>query len=109
MEITQYKAINKGSLLGVFSLKLPKWGNLVIHDISSFQKDNQRWISFPSKIYEKDGKKQYFSYIRFEDQKTMQSFQEKVLEALDSYLKTHEPVESRISAVEIHNNEDLPF
>jgi hypothetical protein len=78
--------------MGILSIKVPKWGSLIIRDLCLFQKGGQKWISFPSRPYEEDGKKKYFHYLQFEDANMMSDFQKKILQALDEYLsKTKEP------------------
>lgn len=86
MEIKNYKAINKNTLIANFSLLIPKWGNFIIREIAYFKKDNKRWISFPCRIYEKDGEKKYFPYMAFGEDSTFKTFQEKVLALLDEFL-----------------------
>lgn len=92
IEITHYKAIENSTKKASFSIKISKWGNFFIKDISYFKKEEQRWITFPSRPYEEDGKKKYFLYNGFEDPKMMKSFQEKVFEALDAYLASNSQV-----------------
>jgi len=88
IEVIKYHKINGSTfMMGKFSLKIPKWGNFIIHDMSYFQKGHQRWVSFPSKQFEKDGEKKYMPYNKFEDDKTLKAFQEQVLKALDEYFK----------------------
>jgi len=102
IEIINYKPVLNSVCLARFSIKIPKWGNFLIKDISLFSKNNHRWISFPSRSYEEDGKKKYFQYNGFEDLQMMQSFQEKVLKALDEYTKN-------LSANDEKENNGVPF
>ena len=101
IEITQYKSINKNSLQGILSIKNPKWGNFIIREISYFKKNDQRWISLPSKPYEKDGEKKYYALNLFEESSRMKSFQEEVLKAFDQYLEANKPQQT--------NQEEIPF
>lgn len=89
IEIIQYKPINKGSLQGTFSICVEKWGNLVIRDMGYFKKENNRWITFPAKMWEKDGEKKYMVYLNFKETNTMKNFQEKVLQQLDLFIKNN--------------------
>jgi len=89
MEVIYFRFINKGSMKASFNLLIPKWGYFIIRDICLFEKGNQRWVSFPSKVVEKDGQKKYFSYFTFQNQETLKQFQEKVLQAIDIYLQKH--------------------
>jgi hypothetical protein len=87
IEIIQYKPVNKGNLQGFLSIKIQKWGNFIIRDMAFFKKNDQKWVSFPQKSYEKDGATKYVSLNLFEDPTTSKSFQEKVLEALEEVIK----------------------
>lgn len=86
IQVIKYKAINKNTLQAMIDIKVPKWGNFIIRDISYFKRSDQRWVSMPSRQYEKDGEKKYYSYNMFEDLATMKQFQEKIMEALDEYV-----------------------
>lgn len=88
MKVLKYKEINRNSLRGTFDLKIDKWGGFIIRDMSFFQKGNNRWISFPSRPYDKDGEKKYYNLNLFENPETMREFQSKALQSLDQYLAT---------------------
>lgn len=112
MEIISYKAINKGMLQGSIALKIPtQWGELIIYDISVFMKDGNRWISFPSKTYEKEGEKKYFQYNRFENRENSDAFQKDVLKHLDAFIEKQViTVKTTDEIVVYHDdNEPLPF
>ncbi len=81
-----------GVLQGTFSINVEKFGNLEIRNMSYFQKGSQKWITFPSKDYEKDGQKKYFPFLHFKEAKTMDAFSKKVLEALEMYLHNNKPM-----------------
>lgn len=93
MDITQYKTVNKGALQAVFTLRIPKWGNFLIRDMTYFKKANQRWVSFPSRPYEKDGETKYYQYNMFEEKTMGEAFQKRALEALDKYISEN-PVQA---------------
>jgi hypothetical protein len=65
MDITEYKQINKGCLIAKFNIVIPEWG-VTLRDCSFFQKEDQQWISMPSRQYEKDGQKKNFDFVVFE-------------------------------------------
>jgi DNA-binding cell septation regulator SpoVG len=95
IEVIHFKKVEKNTLKGFISVKVPKWGDFVISDILYFQKDAQRWISFPSKTVEKDGEKKFYPYNHFKNSANMKLFQEKVFEALDKYLETQKSTEKQ--------------
>lgn len=84
IKILRFTPVNKGSLVGYFDIEIEKWGGFQIFGCAYMVKDKQRWINFPQKEGKPadDGKKTFFSHCRFADRKMMDSFQEKVIEAL---------------------------
>jgi len=78
-----------GALQATFSISFPtkNWGTLTFNELTLFKKDNQRWISFPSKQYEKDGVKKYYSYI-FADNENLKR---DILKAVDDSLHKQSP------------------
>ncbi len=111
MEISHYKAVNKGSVLCTFTLTLPKWGGFQIRELCLFSKNGKRWLSYPSKPYEVDGQKKYFSYCGFADRNNGDAFQEKVMKVLDEFCAKQiqqTPVAKSQSVIE-NFDEDLPF
>jgi len=86
MKVLEYKQINKGAVLGSMNIQMDEWNDVIIRDIVLFQKDGKRWLSFPSRSYEKEGKREYFHYIRFEDKAKHDEWQQKGLKALQDYV-----------------------
>jgi len=85
MEITKYRPINKGCVVGNFGLKVSKWG-IIINDCTLFDKSGKRWITFPQRQYEDKGEKKYSPYILFEQKGHLTAFTEKVLALLDEHI-----------------------
>jgi hypothetical protein len=86
-EITQFKEINKSALVATFTLKIAKWGDFCIREMAYFKTHDKRWISFPSRQYESEGKKKYFQYCLFEKPEMTEAFKNKVLDSIDEYIK----------------------
>lgn len=107
IEILDFKEINKGAIFGSVNLKITKWG-LTINKCLIFQKDGRRWLSLPQEIFEKDGKKNYFPLVKFDEKETADRFSRQVLELIDQILETQKP-----KTIIGQNNqlfeEDLPF
>lgn len=102
MEITQYKAINKGALVATFSVKFKtEYGNLISRKMSHFKKENQEWISWGSEQYEKEGQKKYFQYCMFEEYSEGKIFQHDAIVALHDYLEAN-PTENIPAAAKNH-------
>lgn len=85
IQIIDYKPIPNSACLARFGIKIPFWNNFYIRDICLFSKNGHRWISFPARPYEKDGKKKYYSYNGFESREMMDQFQKTILQILDEY------------------------
>ncbi len=101
MEIKNFKMINKGSMLAKFDLDFPKMG-MSIREFLLLETPRGKFISSPSRNYQDEsGKKKYFNYIFFTEEKKM-SFQKKCLELLEPYLK-QEP------ASQTYVQEECPF
>jgi hypothetical protein len=84
-----------------------KWGGLLIRDCTLFESGANRWVTLPSKPYEVDGKKKYFSYLAFEERNLDDKFKEMILKEANSYLEKHcVPKKEEIQKEEIG---DLPF
>jgi hypothetical protein len=63
MEVSNYKRINVGALLGSFDVTIPEWG-LTIHECKLFEKDGRKWVGFPSRQYETaKGEKKRVEYV----------------------------------------------
>lgn len=87
IEILNFKKVDKNTLQGFIDIKIPKWGGFYIREMMYFKKGNQRWITFPSRAYEKNGEKKFYAYNGFEDFKTNNEFQVSILKSLDIYLE----------------------
>ena len=105
IEIIKLDLINKGALIARFSIKLHKWGGLVIRDCTFFESAGNRWVNFPSKEYEADGKKKYFQFVCYENQDTDKKFKEAILKEVLLYLEKMRATPKQSQK----NEEELPF
>lgn len=88
-EILNYRPNPRdGVLKANFSVKVVKWGGFIISNCTLFDKGSSRWVAMPSQIVEKDGKKVYYPYIKFDDRDTQQAFVDGILKALDTHIST---------------------
>lgn len=110
IEITKFEFVQKGALVAKFNLKMHKWGGLVIYDCTLFESGSKRWITLPSKQYESDGKKKYFSYMRYEDRDMNDRFLASILKAVDEHI---EKMPKQLDAFSYKENndqyDDIPF
>lgn len=108
-EITQYKEINKSALIATFTLKINKWGDFCIREMAYFKSNDKRWVTFPSRQYEKDGQKKYFQFCTFETNELNETFKAKVLEALDKHIATLQPKAIQNDLFQNQKVNDVPF
>jgi hypothetical protein len=87
MQIIDYKPVQKGFLEATFTIKLTAFAGLIIRDMAYFIKGTSRWLAFPSKMYEKDGKKKYWAYVAFETPEADEVFKKQILSALDDHIR----------------------
>ena len=86
MKIVKLTPLNKGTLINSFDLEMPKWG-VTIYGMTEHRKGDQRWIGFPARSYEsptEPGKKKYWPYVKFNDEKHREAFQQAVLKLIDA-------------------------
>lgn len=79
ISIKDVKFVNKGFRKATFSIVISEY-DLIIKSVSLFEKNGAQWIAFPSKEYELEGEKKYFSYIWFESIEANTKFQSQVKE-----------------------------
>ena len=106
IEIIKLDMINKGPLIARFSIKIAKWGGIVIRDCTFFDSKGNRWVSMPSREYESEGKKKYFQFIVYENQEMDKKFKETILQTLDEYMKKMNITKSREQNFE---QQEFPF
>ena len=94
IKIQNLKQLNKGSIIARFDVEFPSIG-LIIRDCSLLEGKSGRFVSWPSRQYEADGVKKYFSYIFWQGEK-----QKEVNEKILSLLSQEMPSE---------DNDDVPF
>jgi hypothetical protein len=107
MIIKNLKRQDKGALKCTFSVTFPKWANFTIHNMSMFESGQKRWVNFPGYSYEKDGKKKFFAYCRFEENSNQEAFQSAILKTLDEALKAEANPRAQIANAALDDN--LPF
>lgn len=87
IEILSFDPSDKGSLKGKIAIKMHKWGGFVIEDISILQKDEKKWLGFPSKKIQLDGKDKWVPLIYYDIPDLQRKFCNEILKAFDSWKK----------------------
>jgi hypothetical protein len=109
MKIKNYKLINKGSITAVMDVYIEQWA-LSIH-VTEMAKENQKWISLPSRQYDKDGQKKY-QWLCWFDKEAHQRFQMavfKLLEAGDFEKAPDSHVQQQLPFEPKALDDDVPF
>ena len=109
MKILHYKSINKGSMVASFNVSFDKWADFEIRNLTLFESGSKRWINFPSKEYEKDGKKKFFELCHFPDREKNDKLKEAIMKAVDEHIKTLAKQEAPSKNDFIDQDDDLPF
>lgn len=106
MRILKMRLVNKGSLLAGFDLELSN--KVIIRKMRLLDSGKGKWVSVPDEMVEKDGKKEYFPLITFEDPEVKKEFlrhaKEAAIKEYDSLSKS-----SDLPNLPPPNDEDVPF
>lgn len=102
--IINYREVNKGVVVGSVDVYLPKSG-IEIFNLTHFNKEGKEWISMPSKEYEKDGVKKYFSHVRFRERPHQDAFGRAVIDAI----RKHQPKPPAPKQEKLFEEEEMPF
>jgi hypothetical protein len=88
MKVTGWKANEKGTLRGFFSLLLDS--GLQIDGMSYHEKEGKTWVSFPSRPYQgDDGSTKWQSILRIPEDARWRQFQVKAQVALEEARKSN--------------------
>jgi hypothetical protein len=108
IEILNFKLLNKGSLICTFTAKMHKMGGMLIRECTLFEVGDRRWVNLPSRTYEIEGKKKYFSFVTFEDRTMDDKFKELILRAVTEFMK-NQKIEPVSREKEFEDIGELPF
>lgn len=110
IEITKFEFVQKGALVAKFNIKMHKWGGLLINECTLFESGSKRWITLPSKQYESEGKKKYFSYLRYEDRDMNDRFLASIMKSVDEHIESLRKTQpSHEVKSERGQYDDIPF
>ena len=105
IECTNYKPVNKGSLLGYADFFMAR-SRMEIYGCGVYQKDGHRWVNMPSREYTNaDGEKKFLSIVRFREKSVQQAFSDAALKAVDEKIKLDQKKPEQKYEVQ----DDLPF
>lgn len=88
IEIVKFTSVDKKALRGLVTVKVPKWGNFIIRDLSYFESGPRRWVSWPTKGEQVDGVIKYTPTCQFESSEISSAFLKQVLDELTNYLNS---------------------
>lgn len=87
MKVLNYRAVNKGMLLGSFSLLL-KSGQIIYKCTLVETRDGGQFVNMPSeKQTNNEGQTKYYPYIGFETNELRKIFTDEALLAVKEYLR----------------------
>lgn len=104
LECMHVKVHQSGSLFGFADLFSNKWG-VEIRGCPIFEKEGRKWINLPSKEYEEDGEKKYYSFLRFREKSHLAEFVRQAVKSIEDWLTKN----SEIIDNEDKTEESLPF
>lgn len=87
--IENYRPIGKGCAIASFNCVIPTF-SMTIRGLTLFDKGGSKWVSFPSLVYDKDGKKAYMPYIVL-DKDFAEVFKNACLSALQPFFQKARP------------------
>lgn len=109
IEITKFELVNKGALVAKFNCKIPKFGNLIIRELTLFESGSKRWINLPSRQYQdNEGKNKYYPFLTYEDRAMDDKFKEAIMKAIDEHMTKLAQTQTEIRVRE-EPKEDFPF
>ena len=104
----KFKEVNKGCLVGYADLLLEKTDlSLEVRGCMLMQKNNQKWLSLPSKEFkdEKTNETKYYPIVRFTDKDVDKKFQDQAIAVINEFRQASEQPEQK----NYSHNENLPF
>jgi hypothetical protein len=110
--ISNPKILNKNSLVGSFDLQMPS--GLIVRGAMLFEKNNRRWVNFPSKEWtDQSGVKKYFPLLEFASREVADRFQAQVLPIAEQALIGGLPEAERRARPPVADappfDDDIPF
>jgi hypothetical protein len=110
IEIVHFRKFEKNTLQGFLEVKLPTSG-IIVRDIAVHWKNDNRWLSMPSRSYQKqDGETAFVPLVAFSDKKRWYRFQNLTFAALDEYISKQQPPEpEKLETETIQREDDIPF
>jgi len=90
IKILKFTPKEAGALKGFADILIEAWG-FEIRECGIFEASGKQWMNFPSRQYEKDGKKQYFAYNRFTEREKGDAFQAAFFKALEAFKRENQP------------------
>lgn len=101
MKVENVKLSDKPPILCTFDVTFIKLG-VTIRELRLMDTNGNKWVAMPSRSYEADGKKKYFSYIGM-DKERKTAFDAKCVELLMPFLTQDQ------SADKFDSTEECPF
>ena len=104
IDITNINVLNKGNILATCTVHIRPW-KLKINEVIVFQKGQNRWISLPSRKFDKDGETKYFPLMEFDDNGADKRFRDQIMTAIDAYISKN----GDLTPEDTIKNDPFPF
>lgn len=108
MEIKNLRIIDKGAVKASFEVYIPKWGFHILCTL--MDKNGSKWITMPSRPFEKDGQKKY-QWLAWFDKDNHKKFEEAVIKLIDAgkFEKLPDRSAHPEQMVQATFDDDIPF
>ncbi len=87
VEVESFRAFERNTLRGFVVLVFPSIGLKLFECAVHEQEDGKRWIGFPARSYEKNGKKEWFRLADTTNRVAYARIQTAAFRALDAFLR----------------------
>lgn len=85
IEISNINPILKNNLLATCTVHIKPW-KIFFHEVTIFEKGQNRWVALPSRAYESNGERKYVELVSFDNEGAKKRFRDQVCEAVDKFL-----------------------
>lgn len=88
IEISDINPVMKNNLLATCTVHIKPW-KIKLHEVTIFEKGQNRWVGLPSRQYESNGEKKYMELITFDSESVKKRFRDQICLAVDKFLASN--------------------
>ena len=105
IEISNINPVMKNNLLATCTVYIKPW-KIFLHEVTIFEKGQNRRVGMPSRQYEQNGERKYAELITFDSDAVKKRFRDQICSAVDKYLESNPDCTPEDV---IKENENFPF